>query len=144
MSKFTPGKWIYYPPSEFDISKGIEDYDILSIQRKKEHSIMVGHSIGTIHTEKDARLIVAAPKMYELLKVWTQVKAQPTLMNAQKKAQKLLDRIDNMEAGWMKTSVRKFNKQYRHSRLYLDGYHNPEIVETCNEHKKAWPDEVDE
>ena len=37
----------------------------------------------------------------------------------------------------MKTSTRKFNEQYRFSRLYIDGYHNPEVVKTCNEHKRC-------
>lgn len=88
MSNFTPGKWIYYPPSENDIREGLEDCTILSIQGRIEHFI------GTISTEADARLIAAAPEMYELLKVWTQIQAQPTLMEAQRKAQELLARID--------------------------------------------------
>ena len=37
----------------------------------------------------------------------------------------------------MKTSVRKFNKQYRNSRLEVDGVWNAEIVPTCNEHKRC-------
>ena len=61
MSKFTPGKWIYYPPSENDIREGLEDCTILSTQGR------IGHFIGTISTEADARLIAAAPEMYEIL-----------------------------------------------------------------------------
>ena len=44
--------------------------------------------------EANARLIAAAPEMYELLNVWVNVQAQPTLRNAQKRAEELLARID--------------------------------------------------
>jgi len=37
----------------------------------------------------------------------------------------------------MKTSVRKYNEQYRDKMLYIDGYQNAEIVPTCNEHKRC-------
>lgn len=37
----------------------------------------------------------------------------------------------------MKTSARKYNKQYRSKRLYVDGYNNPEIVLDCNAHKRC-------
>ena len=37
----------------------------------------------------------------------------------------------------MRTSVRKYNEQYKEKRLYVDGYHNAEIVPTCNEHKRC-------
>ncbi|MBQ7154987.1 MAG: hypothetical protein IJR85_05475 [Synergistaceae bacterium] len=37
----------------------------------------------------------------------------------------------------MKTSRRRYNRQYRSKRLYVDGYWNPEIVPTCNEHKRC-------
>ncbi|MBQ3455814.1 MAG: hypothetical protein IJG36_05205 [Synergistaceae bacterium] len=97
MSGFTKGKWIYYPPSENDIREGLENYDILSIQERTGHFRKIGHCIGTTYTEANARLIVAAPEMYELLKVWTQIQAQPTLMNAQENARKLLSCIDGKE-----------------------------------------------
>ena len=45
----------------------------------------------------NARLIASAPEMYELLKVWVNVQAQPTLRNAQARAQELLARIDGEE-----------------------------------------------
>ena len=37
----------------------------------------------------------------------------------------------------MKTSVKKFNRQYRDGRLYIDGCINPKIINTCNEHKRC-------
>ena len=37
----------------------------------------------------------------------------------------------------MKTSRRKYNEQYRDEHLYIDGFHNPKIVEHCNEHKRC-------
>lgn len=37
----------------------------------------------------------------------------------------------------MKTSTRKYNEQYRCKRLYVDGYNNPEIVQSCSEHKRC-------
>ena len=46
----------------------------------------------------NARLIAAAPEMYRLLKVWTQIGAEPTLKNALKRAAELLVRIDGKEA----------------------------------------------
>ena len=45
----------------------------------------------------NARLIAAAPEMYELLEVWVKVQAQPTLMEARARAQELLARIDGTE-----------------------------------------------
>ena len=44
------------------------------------------------------RMKEAAPEMYELLKVWTQILAQPTLMIAKEKAKELLNRIDGEDA----------------------------------------------
>ena len=44
--------------------------------------------------QANARLIASAPEMYELLKVWTEIQAQPTLRTAQETARKLLARID--------------------------------------------------
>ena len=49
---------------------------------------------STPDAEANARLIAAAPEMYELLKVWTQTQVEPTLMNARKKAKELLARIE--------------------------------------------------
>ena len=61
MSNFTKGKWVYYPPSKYDLRKGVKDCDIFSVQGH------IGHFIGTITSEANARLIAAAPEMYELL-----------------------------------------------------------------------------
>ena len=75
-----------------EFSKGMWRYDnILGLFINSENN----------NTIANARLIAAAPEMYELLKVWVQVQAQPTLRNAQDKAQKLLARIhsDNMKGG---------------------------------------------
>ncbi|MBQ4401949.1 MAG: hypothetical protein II832_07275 [Synergistaceae bacterium] len=44
------------------------------------------------------RLIAAAPEMYELLRVWVQIQAQPMLRDAQDTARKLLALIDGKEA----------------------------------------------
>ena len=62
MSKFTKGKWICYFPPENDTQEGRKDCDIFSIQGN------IGHFIGTISTEEDARLIGAAPELYELVR----------------------------------------------------------------------------
>lgn len=40
------------------------------------------------------RLTAAAPEMYELLKVWTEIQAQPMLREARDKARELIARID--------------------------------------------------
>ena len=45
-----------------------------------------------------SRPLAYVPEMYELLKVWTQVRAEPMLMNARDTARKLLARIDGEEA----------------------------------------------
>ena len=45
-----------------------------------------------------SRPLAYVPEMYELLKVWTQVGAEPMLMNARDTARKLLARIDGEEA----------------------------------------------
>ena len=79
MSKFTAGKW----EIEGEVPFGI----------KSEAS----PRIAIVLKAEDARLIAAAPEMYELLEVWTQIQAQPTLMEAKEKARKLLARIDGEE-----------------------------------------------
>ena len=66
MSEFTKGKWICYLPSENDIRGGLKDCNIFSVQ---------GHFIGTISTKEDARLIAAAPELYDI--VHTLAECQP-------------------------------------------------------------------
>lgn len=75
-----------------EFSKGMWRYDnILGLFINSENN----------NTIANARLIAAAPEMYELMKIWVQVQAQPTLRNAQDKARELLERIDgnNLKAG---------------------------------------------
>ena len=75
-----------------EFSKGMWRYDnILGLFINSENN----------NTIANARLIAAAPEMYELLKVWVQVQAQPTLRNAQDKARELIERIDgnNLKGG---------------------------------------------
>ena len=79
MSKFTQGKWEYG-----------KEYIFLPNGKWYQPNGFVSDE----EMQADARLIAAAPKMYELLKVWTQVGAEPMLMNARDTARKLLARID--------------------------------------------------
>ena len=37
----------------------------------------------------------------------------------------------------MKTSHRKYNKQYRSQHLYVDGFWHPQIVPYCTEHVRC-------
>ena len=90
MSKFTVGRWT---ESEGIITVSDEQgnwignvADILCCKNEDEE-------------KANARLIAAAPEMYELLEVWVNLQAQPTLMEARKRAQELLVRIDGTEAG---------------------------------------------
>ena len=88
MSKFTSGEWKFleWPMTFADSTE--QWYLVGSPER----------AVGFIRHEEDAKLIAAAPEMYELLKVWTQVGAEPMLMNARDTARKLLARIDGEEA----------------------------------------------
>lgn len=83
MPDFTKGNWVFWKNKKYPYwyvgKEGSERY------------------IATVDKEANARLIAAAPEMYELLKVWVQIQAQPTLRNAQDKAQELLARIDGKE-----------------------------------------------
>ena len=82
MSKFTCGTW------EVDMLYG--DHPLVRAD---------GKLIADCFTnEANARLIAAAPEMYELLKVWVNIQVQPTLMEAKNKARELLARIDGTEA----------------------------------------------
>ena len=93
MSKFTAGKWIYYSPYENDIREGLKDCDIFSVQGN------IGHFIGTISTEEDARLITAAPELYELVMDELRGEAGGILSFAREaKIKAVLNRIDSKEA----------------------------------------------
>ena len=85
MSNFTPGTWWIAPP--------IFDGDVIFAppQEKGRRYEVVATGITN---KADARLIASAPEMYELLKVWTQIQAQPILMLAQEGAKELLARIE--------------------------------------------------
>ena len=88
MSKFTGGKWNVIQGA------GIDELDVIS-EEERNICCLFGYSVSRWDEQKaNARLIAAAPEMYELLKVWTNIQAQPTLMNARKRAQELLERID--------------------------------------------------
>ena len=89
MSKFTAGRWNYleeYIPEGITLNE--KEYLIQSESRE---------DVALVWTEANARLIAAAPEMHELLKVWTQIGAEPTLKNARKRAVELLDSIDGEE-----------------------------------------------
>ena len=84
MNMFTSGKWIV---KELFTTWGV--FAVNEGERKP---------VADCLEETDARLIAAAPEMYELLKVWTQIRAEPTLKEARDTARKLLARIDGEEA----------------------------------------------
>ena len=83
MNKFTKGEWK-------------ENADEIFLPNGKWYK--ANGFVSDEEMQANARLIAAAPKMYELLKVWTQVGAEPMLMNARDTARKLLARIDGEEA----------------------------------------------
>jgi hypothetical protein len=85
MSEFTKGTW------EYDRVSGCVHHNGRLIAE-----VAGGGGANYCHSrgEANARLIAAAPDMYELLKVWVNVQAQPTLRNTQKMAQELLARIN--------------------------------------------------
>lgn len=89
MTEFTKGKWVYDEP--FGVIFSYETYAVIAnVQGAGTGSCFCFTQEG----QANARLIAAAPEMYELMKVWVQVEAQPTLRNAQDKARELLERID--------------------------------------------------
>ena len=77
MSKYTSGKW----------------------EARPNRIIANGHVLAILNGGNAAneRLIAAAPEMYELLEVWVNIQAQPTLKEARKRASELLARIDGEE-----------------------------------------------
>ena len=86
MSDFTKGQWDFID-APILLGNG-EDCSGWYIVGSPERVI------GLIRHKEDAHLIAAAPAMYELLKVWVNIQAQPTLREAQAKARQLLSRID--------------------------------------------------
>ena len=78
MSKFTQVMWKHrnYVPKGSGKFLITSDYEALILD------------------EHDVRLIANAPEMYDLLKVWVNIQAQPTLKEAKDTARKLLERID--------------------------------------------------
>lgn len=96
MRKFTKGNWkidmssmvsyecrhTFIYPEDLEVKQIDEDVHIALVNENYEECAA------------NARLIAAAPEMYELLKVWTQMRTQPTLMIARKKAEELLASID--------------------------------------------------
>ena len=92
MSKFTQGEWRYREVDPISEELNTHKYVLWAVGERTLQSI------GYIFTEANARLIVAAPKMYKLLKVWVQVQAQPTLMDARDTARKLLASIEGEKA----------------------------------------------
>ena len=101
MSEFTGGKWVTDDSGKYVFTKMPED--LMMVAQMRGWSYLTGvlnlSAKEAIKVQKaNARLIAAAPEMYELLKVWTNIQAQPTLMNARKRAQELLELIDETEA----------------------------------------------
>lgn len=57
----------------------------------------IEHWNKRVDEEANLRLLGAAPRMYKLLKVWTQICSDPTLIDALAKTDELLARIDEKE-----------------------------------------------
>ncbi len=92
MSKFTVGEW------KVIRGAGIDELDVIS-EEERNICCLFGYSVSRRNEQKaNGRLIAAAPELYELLKVWTQIRAEPTLNDARDTARKLLARIDGEEA----------------------------------------------
>ena len=99
MSKFLQGKWIADDAGEYVFMQTPEGLEMVAQMRGWSYLTKHLTPGEAIEVQKiNARLIAAAPDMYELLKVWTQIGAQPTLKNARKQAEELLARIDGKEA----------------------------------------------
>ena len=99
MSKFLQGKWIADDAGEYVFMQTPEGLEMVAQMRGWSYLTKHLTPDEAIEVQKiNARLIAAAPDMYELLKVWTQIGAQPTLKNARKQAEELLARIDGKEA----------------------------------------------
>ena len=98
MSRFIAVKWVADEAGEYVFMQTPEGLEM--VVQMRGWSYLTKHLTPdeAIEVQKaNARLIAAAPKMYELLKVWTQIGVQPTLMNTRKRAKELLDSIDGKE-----------------------------------------------
>lgn len=104
MTKFLQGKWIADDVGEYVFTRMPEGC-LITVAQMRGWGYLTG--IGGAHLSSNeaieiqkanARLIAAAPEMYELLKVWTQIQVQPTLNIARDKARELIARIDGEEA----------------------------------------------
>ena len=95
MSEFTKGKWVYDEP--FGV---IFSYETCAVIANVQGVGTGSCFCSTQEGQANARLIAAAPEMYEMLKVWTRAYTEPMRMDAWKKALELLARIDgNMKGG---------------------------------------------
>ena len=95
MSEFTKGKWVYDEP--FGV---IFSYETCAVIANVQGAGTGSCFCSTQEGQANARLIAAAPEMYEMLKVWTRAYTEPMRMDAWKKALELLARIDgNMKGG---------------------------------------------
>ena len=97
MSGFKTQRWIVRGANNIVIEPDISDKATLP-DKQPVRPIAQTYGQGIDANIANAQLIAAAPEMYELLKVWANIQVQPTLMNARKKTQELLARIDGEEA----------------------------------------------
>ena len=128
MTEFTKGKWTADDMGEYVFA---HSFDMMICQMRgwaylNAQGLSPDEAIDV--QKANARLIAAAPEMYELMKVWVQVQAQPTLRNAQDKAQELLARIDgdNMKGGDLTCQMkkRKFSLIYLNANMRI---YNPSL-----------------
>ena len=98
MSEFTKGKWVWDEETGYINShRGNEDFIVAYVTSAANNFDNGCSPKLRAELETNARLIAAAPEMYELLKVWTELQVQPDLMNARKRARELLALIDEEE-----------------------------------------------
>ena len=98
MTKFLQGKWVADEVGEYVFMQTHEGLEMVAQMRGWSYLTKHLTPDEAIEVQKaNARLIAAAPEMHELLKVWTQIGAEPTLKNARKRAEELLDSIDGKE-----------------------------------------------
>ena len=95
MSKFTQGKWSVRQGA------GIDEIDVVDTEDRSICVLFYYPVTKREEEEANARLIAAAPEMYELLKEVVQWK-DDCVWDAMFKAQKLLARIDDDEADLIK------------------------------------------
>ena len=100
MNEFTKGEWVADDMGEYVFAHGFN----MMICQIRGWAYLKAQGLSSdeaIDVQKaNARLIAAAPEMYEMLKVWTRAYTEPMRMDAWKKALELLARIDgNMKGG---------------------------------------------